>query len=88
MDFAVLEGTTANRTNELKTIKTDKQIAMKKDKKTLNRHTEILPQMKGEVVLYQSTENVRIEARLVYETIWLTQKQIADLFGTKRLAII
>ena len=68
-------------------IKTDEQIAMNKDKMTFNRHTEILPQMKGEVVLYQSTEDVRIEARLVYETIWLTQKQIADLFGTKRPAI-
>ena len=52
-----------------------------------NNRTEILPQMKGEVVLYQPTEDVRIEARLVYETIWLTQQQIAELFGTKRPAI-
>ena len=52
-----------------------------------NRRTRVLPQMKGEVVLYQPTEDVRIEARLVYETIWLTQQQIADLFGTKRPAI-
>ncbi len=51
------------------------------------KRTDILPQMKGEVVLYQPTEDVRIEARLVYETIWLTQQQIADLFGTKRPAI-
>ena len=61
---------------------------MSNDKMTLySKRTEVLPQMKGEVVLYQPTEDVRIEARLVYETIWLTQQQIADLFGTKRPAI-
>ena len=60
---------------------------MSNDKMTLYKRTEVLPQTKGEVVLYQPTENVRIEARLVYETIWLTQQQIADLFGTKRPAI-
>ena len=47
----------------------------------------VQPLKKGEVVLYQPTEDVRIEARLVYETIWLTQQQIAELFGTKRPAI-
>ncbi len=61
---------------------------MSDDKMTLySKRTEVLPQVKGEVVLYQPTEDVRIEARLVYETIWLTQQQIADLFGTKRPAI-
>ncbi len=47
---------------------------MSDDKMTLySKRTEVLPQVKGEVVLYQPTEDVRIEARLVYETIWLTQ---------------
>ena len=43
--------------------------------------------MKGEIILYQPTEDIRIEARIVYETIWLTQQQISVLFGTKRPAI-
>lgn len=45
------------------------------------------PQIKGEIILYQPTEDIRIEARIVYETIWLTQQQISVLFGTKRPAI-
>lgn len=45
------------------------------------------PQIKGEINLYQPTEDIRIEARIVYETIWLTQQQISMLFGTKRPAI-
>ena len=32
------------------------------------------PQIKGEIILYQPTEDIRIEARIVYETIWLTQQ--------------
>ncbi len=47
----------------------------------------IRPQTEGEVVLYNPTDNVRIETRLAYETIWLTQLQMAELFGTKRPAI-
>ena len=34
------------------------------------------PQIKGEIILYQPTEDIRIEARIVYETIWLTQQQL------------
>ena len=41
----------------------------------------------GEIIFYQPTEDVRIEVRLIEETIWLTQQQIAILFGTKRPAI-
>lgn len=42
---------------------------------------------KGEIVLYQPDESIRLEVRLENETVWLTQQQIADLFGTKRPAI-
>ena len=45
------------------------------------------PQIKGEIILYQPTEDIRIEACIVYETIWLTQQQISLLFGTKRPAV-
>ena len=39
----------------------------------------------GEIILYQPDEAVKLEVRLEDETVWLTQEQIADLFGTKRL---
>ena len=41
----------------------------------------------GEIILYQPDEAVKLEVRLQNETVWLTQEQIADLFGTKRPAI-
>jgi hypothetical protein len=46
--------------------------------------------MKDEIVLYRPDENAEhIEVRIDEKTenIWLTQKQIADLFGTQRPAI-
>lgn len=48
--------------------------------------SEIQPSA-GEIVFYQPTEDIRIEVRLIEESIWLTQQQIAELFGTKRPAI-
>lgn len=44
-------------------------------------------QNQGEIVLYQPDNEVRLEVRLQDETVWLTQAQIADLFGTKRPAV-
>lgn len=41
----------------------------------------------GEIILYQPDESVRMEVRIEDETVWLTQAQIAELFGTKRPAI-
>lgn len=43
----------------------------------------------GEIVLYQPDENISLEVKLdaVHETVWLTQQQIADLFGVKQPAI-
>lgn len=41
----------------------------------------------NEIVLYQPNETMKLEVRLENETVWLTQQQIADLFGTKRPAI-
>lgn len=42
---------------------------------------------KGEIVLYQPNESIRLEVRLEDETVWLTQQQIADLFGRDRTVI-
>lgn len=41
----------------------------------------------GEIILYQPDETVKLEVRLEEETVWLTQEQIATLFGTQRPAI-
>ena len=42
---------------------------------------------KGEIILYQPDSEMKLEVRLAEETVWLTQEQIAILFGTKRPAI-
>ncbi len=41
----------------------------------------------NEIVLYQPDETVRLEVRIQEDSVWLSQQQIADLFGTKRPAI-
>lgn len=41
----------------------------------------------NEIILYQPDAAMKLEVRLENETVWLTQQQIADLFGTKRPAI-
>lgn len=45
----------------------------------------ILPAMttKGEIVLYQPNDQLKIEVRLDNETVWLTQQQMAILFDVK-----
>ena len=39
---------------------------------------------RGEIILYQPDETVRLEVRLEDETVWLTQAQMAELFQTSR----
>ena len=41
----------------------------------------------GEIVLYQPDDTIRLEVRMDDETVWLTQAQMAELFGTGRQAI-
>ena len=41
----------------------------------------------NEIVLYQPNEAVRLEVRMANESVWLTQPQIALLFGVQRPAI-
>ena len=41
----------------------------------------------GEIILYQPDDDIRLEVRLNDETVWLTQAQMAELFGTGRQAI-
>jgi len=41
----------------------------------------------GEIILYQPDETVRLEVRLEDDTVWLTQAQMALLFGRDRSVI-
>jgi len=42
---------------------------------------------KGEIVMYQPDETIRLEVRLGEDSVWLTQQQMADLFDTDRSSI-
>ena len=42
---------------------------------------------KNEIILYQPDDKVTLEVRLDNDTVWLTQAQMAELFGTQRQAI-
>lgn len=44
-------------------------------------------EQKSEIVLYQPEGAISLEVRLENETVWLTQQQISELFGTGRQAI-
>lgn len=41
----------------------------------------------GEIILYQSEDSTQLQVRIEAETVWLTQAQIAELFGVKQPAI-
>ncbi|MBR4135327.1 MAG: virulence RhuM family protein [Bacteroidales bacterium] len=42
---------------------------------------------KGEIILYQPDDNIRLEVRMEGETVWLTQQQMAQLFQRDRTVI-
>ena len=42
---------------------------------------------KGEIVMYQPDETIRLEVRMGDETVWLTQQQMAELFDKDRTVI-
>ena len=42
---------------------------------------------KGEIVMYQPDETIRLEVRVEDDTVWLTQQQISDLFIRDRTVI-
>lgn len=50
-------------------------------------HKDIDMEHQGEIILYQPDEAVKLEVRLEDETVWMTQAQIAELFGTEVPAI-
>ena len=43
----------------------------------------------GSIIIYQSEDgSVRIDVRLEDETVWLTQQQMADLYGSSRTNVV
>ena len=52
-----------------------------------NNHTLQPIGEKGEIILYQPDESIRIEVRMEDETVWLTQAQMASLFNVKEHTI-
>ena len=43
---------------------------------------------KGEIVLYQPDDTVKLEVRMDHDTVWLTQSQIGILYGVDRTVIV
>ena len=48
---------------------------------------ESIGEDKGEIVVYQPDEITRLEVRVNDDTVWLTQRQMSDLFGRDRTVI-
>lgn len=48
-------------------------------------NNQLIPiEEKGEIVLYQPNESMRLEVRLQDDTVWLTQQQMTELFKTTK----
>ena len=47
-------------------------------------HTVMPMEERGEIVLYQPNDSMRLEVRLEDETVWLTQQQMTELFKTTK----
>jgi hypothetical protein len=55
--------------------------------KTVINLPEEQDQSKGEIILFNPNTSVKLEVIIEKDTVWLSQEQIAELFGTKRPAI-
>lgn len=49
-----------------------------------NTTNTIAQEAKGEIILYQPDETIRLEVRMEDDTVWLSQVQIAELFQTTK----
>jgi len=48
-----------------------------------------MDEYKGNIIIYQSEDGVvRLDVRLENNTVWLTQQQMADLFGSSRTNVV
>ena len=59
--------------------------------KNLSQSNDVLQSIQNssqnEIILYRPNDTISLNVRLENETVWLTQIQIAELFGVKRPSI-
>ena len=48
---------------------------------------ESMKESENQIIVYEPNETIRLDVRLENETVWLTQAQMADLFGRDRTVI-
>ncbi len=53
----------------------------------VSKNETMMQMQENEIVLYQPNDTVHLEVRMANESVWLTQPQIALLFGVQRPAI-
>ena len=68
-------------------MKTDLQTKQTTKQEVSVTETSVSTKEQNQIILYRPDDTVSLEVRLENETIWLTQAQIAELFGIKRPAI-
>lgn len=48
-----------------------------------------MPDNNGEIIIYQSEDgSAKIDVRIQYDTVWLSQQQMAELFNTSRTNVV
>jgi len=52
-----------------------------------NKRSIKISDLNGEIVMYHPDETIRLEVRLGEDTVWLSQQQMAELFGKDRTVI-
>ena len=68
-------------------MKTDLQAKQTAREETSLSVNEVSAKEQNQIILYRPNDTISLEVRLENDTVWLTQMQIAELFGTKRPAI-
>ena len=79
----IMEKKKIQKNSAAESIKTSEQNSME----AVSPKQEYTNKLYGEVIVYQPNQSIKIEVSLANETVWLTQQQIALLFGTNRPAI-
>ena len=68
-------------------MKTDLQAKQTAEKETSLSVNEVSSKEQNQIILYHPNDTISLEVRLENDTVWLTQAQIANLFGVGQPAI-
>ena len=68
-------------------MKTDLQAKQTAEKETSLGINEVSSKEQNQIILYHPNDTISLEVRLENDTVWLTQAQIANLFGVGQPAI-